>query len=1112
MASHSSLAAVEAGILFDRSYYLASNKDVASQKVIDPMTHFLSHGGLEGRDPHPLFDSSYYLEKHSHLIAEGENPLLHFLAEGAKNRLDPHPLFSTEYYLGQGLSMEDCSFNPLLHYLRVGAAAGLDPHPLFDGKFYRNQLTKSEEGAEGFNPLVHYLAIGAERGLQPSPAFDARSYCIRYRDVALARINPLIHYVTQGQRECRAGGTMDNDAARDSKYHSALSALLAETEKPFTHLIVTSCLVRGGSERCVANFAAAIAQRVGADNVVILVTDFRSITCGDWLPDGVRIANILQIDHDLTEEQRGLLFLDLLMIRQPAFALGMNAATFWSVLDTHMSSWVGKLETKLVGYLGHYEPFVNDNDYGFNDGPMSRLIDRMHLFIVDNIRLRDAMLERHSDRTDLHLKVVVCYKSLTESLHKSLSEKSASINTANKKIVWASRFTRVKLPHILWQVAEKMPDVQFLVYGRKMPHWEDLSFMRPLPNVTLMGEYAGFEDIDTNDVSAFLYTSCADSMPHVLVEAGACGLPIVAPDIGAIRELINDQTGWLLPESDDVSAYISTLRFLHEHPDKAVERAEKLKALIGDRHNWSGFQNRINALNIWKNDSVIADLADSPLFDRAYYLKQNPDVAKNSEVDPLKHFIERGGQEGRDPHPLFDSSFYLEHPELAELQINPLIHYLHDGASKGLDPHPLFSTSFYLSQMQQANVCSINPLIHYLEFGAKSGLSPHPLFDSKFYTQQMELIEGKPISCNPLLHYLCEGAQQGLNPSSTFDGNAYYRRYPDVRAARVNPLIHYVAQGQAEGRIGTASDISRSQTSYSEQMRSWKVQLLQKLGVYRHTGLKERTEILGRSFDIPVAHDCGTELLSFQPSFTYDILKLFQKHLQVEDFVDIGAHIGQTLLEVRLASSQIRYFGFEPNLHAYEILSELIKANKFECYVRQIGLSDTQEVIPLFKGSPLDGAATILPNTRPGKYQHDDCEQIECLRLDDAIEEFQSLHQPLRKHFVLKIDVEGAEFKVLSGATECISSLRPIILCEVLHAHNAQSLGESRRNKSQIQKALAELNYQLYQIVLNPGQAHRQRLKSIRQISEFPVSIYSRSPHTCEFLFLPKELSDAISF
>src|SRR5688572_10477316 len=73
----------------------------------------------------------------------------------------------------------------------------------------------------------------------------------------------------------------------------------------------------------------------------------------------------------------------------------------------------------------------------------------------------------------------------------------------------------------------------------------------------------------------------------------------------------------------------------------------------------------------------------SGLFDPEYYLATYPDVA-DSNLDPLVHYLEEGAQQGRNPHPDFDSGFYLEQcRQRGEEPQNPLIHYLRLGLARG---------------------------------------------------------------------------------------------------------------------------------------------------------------------------------------------------------------------------------------------------------------------------------------------------------------------------------------------------------------------------------------------------------------------------------------------
>ena len=70
-------------------------------------------------------------------------------------------------------------------------------------------------------------------------------------------------------------------------------------------------------------------------------------------------------------------------------------------------------------------------------------------------------------------------------------------------------------------------------------------------------------------------------------------------------------------------------------------------------------------------------------FDVDWYLRRNPDVAARG-VDPLEHYFELGGREGRDPSPRFCTSAYLEaNPDVAESGTNALVHYLRFGRVEG---------------------------------------------------------------------------------------------------------------------------------------------------------------------------------------------------------------------------------------------------------------------------------------------------------------------------------------------------------------------------------------------------------------------------------------------
>ncbi|KQT47929.1 glycosyl transferase [Methylobacterium sp. Leaf456] len=74
-------------------------------------------------------------------------------------------------------------------------------------------------------------------------------------------------------------------------------------------------------------------------------------------------------------------------------------------------------------------------------------------------------------------------------------------------------------------------------------------------------------------------------------------------------------------------------------------------------------------------------------FDKAYYLDRNADI-RHSGVDPIRHFLDFGVREDRDPNPHFSIRFYRSQyrREIAP-GVNPFFHYLAVGRERGFKPN-----------------------------------------------------------------------------------------------------------------------------------------------------------------------------------------------------------------------------------------------------------------------------------------------------------------------------------------------------------------------------------------------------------------------------------------
>src|ERR1700756_1350379 len=73
----------------------------------------------------------------------------------------------------------------------------------------------------------------------------------------------------------------------------------------------------------------------------------------------------------------------------------------------------------------------------------------------------------------------------------------------------------------------------------------------------------------------------------------------------------------------------------------------------------------------------------STAVDQAFYRAQNPELVRPG-FDSVRHYLEQGWRERRDPAPWFSVSRYLEaHRDVAERGEEPLGHYLKYGARDG---------------------------------------------------------------------------------------------------------------------------------------------------------------------------------------------------------------------------------------------------------------------------------------------------------------------------------------------------------------------------------------------------------------------------------------------
>lgn len=86
---------------------------------------------------------------------------------------------------------------PFEHYMMVGSTSDLSPTPLFNPRFVRSQ------GYE-YSDIFDYLSKVGDTAPDPHPLFSRTYYNSVHTDVAVAAVDPFVHFVRVGWRERRA--------------------------------------------------------------------------------------------------------------------------------------------------------------------------------------------------------------------------------------------------------------------------------------------------------------------------------------------------------------------------------------------------------------------------------------------------------------------------------------------------------------------------------------------------------------------------------------------------------------------------------------------------------------------------------------------------------------------------------------------------------------------------------------------------------------------------------------------------------------------------------------------------------------------------------------------
>ena len=186
----------------------------------------------------------------------------------------------------------------------------------------------------------------------------------------------------------------------------------------------------------------------------------------------------------------------------------------------------------------------------------------------------------------------------------------------------------------------------------------------------------------------------------------------------------------------------------------------------------------------------------------------------------------------------------------------------------------------------------------------------------------------------------------------------------------------------------------------------------------------------------------------FRESFEPELAALRSLVSQGDSVVDAGAHYGAyTVVLGKLVGPSGSVLAVEPGSHAMGILRRNVELNH---------LSNVELVHAALGSEPGAAALRLHPDSSRNQVINEPtsgaAEHVRVATLDGLV-----VHRPVR---FVKIDVEGSEAAVLSGAVGILASDRPVVLFE----HNPFAASEVGQSTVAAWKLMQDLGYDMFRM------------------------------------------------
>jgi glycosyltransferase involved in cell wall biosynthesis len=374
-------------------------------------------------------------------------------------------------------------------------------------------------------------------------------------------------------------------------------------DQPFSDIVLINELNPGGGERYILDILTCISKIDPNSRFLILIgekADKHLWNTKDRIPDNSVVLDIPKLlsEHSIDKQ-------DLLVIRTLLAVAGVNARLHLKCsIFSHriFNLYHACLKDFKVVYYRFGDPVevVNGDFYteGYSFDFISNHLDQLWRIISDNTQQIDKDIALFGICKD---KFKVLYAKQDTACSSSLGKKKE----LNRKLLWASRLGFQKRPVILRRIAVDCSQLfrgfKIHAFGVVPSFYADqfkVLFPKILKSLSHDGEYLSFKDLNPEKYDAFIYTSYYDGLPNVILEAMSYGMPVIAPNIAGIPEVIRHlDTGFLVEsKSNEVEmalGYVEAIKQLYSNWRESLDVGKRAKELIASKFDEETYRSNV---------------------------------------------------------------------------------------------------------------------------------------------------------------------------------------------------------------------------------------------------------------------------------------------------------------------------------------------------------------------------------------------------------------------------------------------------------------------------------------------------------------------------------------